>query len=342
MVTYVLLMRHGARNRDSSKPEALSDAGSAQTKEVADALAEMLEEVKGDDLYEISLTEIWRGHAPEVGATERIVDEALRKHGGLCTTSVKNELDPENFQPYSNAGLDTTLRDKLLNAPVPTESRGCGSPAILVIGQQPLLGWLAYQLVHEQVPIDRSELACIELADSWWKARSLWRRRLRVVFSWRWPLVSVRDGVLRWVISPTDDAALADIREKIRSKMEVAKLLSVFIIAAFGIALGTLFKTPSSSGTGSHWALNASAGVLMLSIILYLATMFAYDSLLMPTRFWGETPPSRKRPRSKRSRWLVWRPPSSAVWVLSDSPKITTTRPKITRTRPKSTSGNRI
>jgi hypothetical protein len=38
--------------------------------------------------------------------------------------------------------------------------------------------------------------------------------------------------------------------------------------------------------------------------------MYAYDTLLMPERFWGE-----RRPRRRR-RWLVDRPPSGSPWVL--------------------------
>ncbi|MCI0392741.1 MAG: hypothetical protein MOB07_28755 [Acidobacteria bacterium] len=34
----------------------------------------------------------------------------------------------------------------------------------------------------------------------------------------------------------------------------------------------------------------------------------------MPTRFWGEAKPPVNP--DQRPKWLVWRPPSSALWVL--------------------------
>ena len=43
--------------------------------------------------------------------------------------------------------------------------------------------------------------------------------------------------------------------------------------------------------------------------------MYAYDSLLMPTRFWGEKIPNDKE-RNKKRNWLPQRPPSSSIWIL--------------------------
>jgi hypothetical protein len=53
---------------------------------------------------------------------------------------------------------------------------------------------------------------------------------------------------------------------------------------------------------------------LFVATWLYLATVYHYDRLLMPTRFWGEA----KHPAdlARRPRWLVWRPPGSATWVV--------------------------
>ncbi len=79
--------------------------------------------------------------------------------------------------------------------------------------------------------------------------------------------------------------------------------------------LGSFIDKERIDYIGNHlWALQVSAGMFFVSIGLYLATMFAYDRLLMPKRFWGEKPPP-KEPQ-QRPTWLVWRPPSSAVWVL--------------------------
>jgi hypothetical protein len=65
-----------------------------------------------------------------------------------------------------------------------------------------------------------------------------------------------------------------------------------------------------------------SVGLALLgvAIILYLITMFFYDSLLMPRRFWhGDRPKSSRRrpanPTPKRKNQLA-RPPSSGTVVL--------------------------
>ena len=60
-------------------------------------------------------------------------------------------------------------------------------------------------------------------------------------------------------------------------------------------------------------ALRASTVLFFIALALFLATIYAYDRLLMPTRFWGEAPLPQN---NKRPKWLVWRPPSSSLWVL--------------------------
>jgi hypothetical protein len=57
-------------------------------------------------------------------------------------------------------------------------------------------------------------------------------------------------------------------------------------------------------------AVQIGFALLLAALALYLMTMYAYDRLLMPIRFWGEG--SRRRRRA----WLPARPPSSAAWVL--------------------------
>lgn len=62
--------------------------------------------------------------------------------------------------------------------------------------------------------------------------------------------------------------------------------------------------------------------LLMLSLGLFLAAMYAYDGLLMPRRFWGPPAPRRWgrvsiRGPGPEGRWLPRRPPGSAAWVLN-------------------------
>src|SRR5262249_16353261 len=88
------------------------------------------------------------------------------------------------------------------------------------------------------------------------------------------------------------------------------------LTASLGFLLGSLIDQSKLSrdppDPALRWWLYASLVCFLGSAMLYLATVYAYDRLLMPKRFWGE----RARPPHRRPRWLVWRPPSSAVWGL--------------------------
>ena len=166
---------------------------------------------------------------------------------------------------------------------------------VLVFGHQPLLGWIAHELTGKALPIARSEILCIAIEDK--------------------NLTKPRRGYLRWAISPTDDEVIKDLKDKIKSKMDTAKLLGGFITAVLGFLLASLVdKNKMDYLAGYEWALYVSAALFFAAVGLYLTTMYAYDRLLMPRRFWGATPPPEDS--AKRPKWLVWRPPSSAAWVL--------------------------
>lgn len=79
----------------------------------------------------------------------------------------------------------------------------------------------------------------------------------------------------------------------------------------------------------TYWAAvrGASLMAFAVAILLYLMTLFWYDRLLMPPRFWGiqirrrtqddptKVSPDRRRTQDDLPKVLL-RPPSSAVWVL--------------------------
>ena len=210
-----------------------------------------------------------------------------------------DELDPKAPRPHPDARSRRVFMQKVyreLN----------GDEAALIIGHQPALGWLCNDLtqaprlarmVHWHagpVPIDSSEVVCLSL---------------RSTNSDRWP----RGDVL-WTIHPGDKKAADDIREKIKSKMETAKLLAgvitLVLTALLGILLdqnkwtglqgcpsgrpastqGCLSITPFGFDTltlsGQH-GIQIVFGLLIAALALYLMTMYAYDSLLMPPRFWA-------------------------------------------------------
>lgn len=76
------------------------------------------------------------------------------------------------------------------------------------------------------------------------------------------------------------------LTDKIKSKMDVAKFFAGFISLLLGIALndiGNLMANPSNPGYFS-----AFLGVILLlfSLSMSIATLFAYDMLLMPRKYW--------------------------------------------------------
>jgi hypothetical protein len=118
--------------------------------------------------------------------------------------------------------------------------------------------------------------------------------------------------VLCWSISPADDD-LKELQEKIRSKMALANLLSAFITAGLGVFLAMLADEEKIDALGAQAPLAFGAALcFLLAVVLYLRTMFSYDSLLMPVRFWAESASGS----SHRPRWIVARPPSGAHWIL--------------------------
>jgi hypothetical protein len=113
-----------------------------------------------------------------------------------------------------------------------------------------------------------------------------------------------------------DMDAFEAVREKIGRKLDVAKTFGGLLTLALTVILGALLDPTKLPGFGDRlWALQVSAGLYLLSAVFFMSAMYAYDSLLMPRRFWGEAPAGRGEHRRSR-RWLVERPPSSSAWIL--------------------------
>jgi hypothetical protein len=162
------------------------------------------------------------------------------------------------------------------------------SNALLVVGHQPQMGWLSSYLSGDRrpgwrsgaVPLAASEVVCLRLRDK----DGQWR------------------GRLRWTLAPDDSKALDAVSDKVKGKMESAKLLSAVITLALTALLGVLLDSSRWSGLGSpkasignfsyggQAAIQVAFVLLLTALALYLLTMYSYDSLLMPTRFWAEDP----------------------------------------------------
>jgi hypothetical protein len=213
------------------------------------------------------------------------------------------DLDPQRFMTWQGtAPADNLVRElvELTNQ----ESREISvDRAVLIIGHMPQLGWLAARLMGNRprwmafvdgyltpLALQNGEVACIALTDP---------RRGRPA------------GRLRWTVGPDETTAIEDLRDKIKSKMDIAKLLGGFITLVLGGVVLAPGRLEELSRGGDQWAVYVAAVSFLIAIGLYLRTMYAYDTLLMPKRYWGEGVPGGRTPR-----WLVRRPPSSAAWIL--------------------------
>jgi phosphohistidine phosphatase SixA len=195
------------------------------------------------------------------------------------------QLAPKAFKPVDGKDRRAPAKaaaEMLKNAKMPGESN-----AVLVIGHEPHLAWIAYELAKKGIPIDRGELVCLSQPSKRWCK------------SWR----------LTWTIAPDDSQALAEVREKIRSKMDAAKVLGGFITALITFVLAQFLQ--HTAVNDATWVLRLITGALLFFAAgLYFVALFHFDTLLMPSRFWGS------KPSRRRASWLVARPPSSSAWVL--------------------------
>lgn len=284
MKRYLLIMRHSDHEEAGSgltRARRLTSNGRAKTAAVADRLAAVLS-ARGDGMALLGIET-----APSDEARETA--EAVWQRLDLDTAPRSNiDLSTDHLDHLAQKGQLRKLTGDLLGVMPPADSEGERGHALLVVGHQPMMGWIGHQLTGTAYPLARSEVLCIEVDVS-------------------------GKGRLRWALSPKDDQVVEQLREKIRSKMEIAKLLSAFISAGLGFLLSSLVDAARLEVVGDrHWAVSVSAALLFVAIGLYLATMYAYDSLLMPSRFWGEAPQNA----GKRPQWIVARPPSSVQWIL--------------------------
>jgi hypothetical protein len=189
------------------------------------------------------------------------------------------------------------------------QSRGCWPPALLIVGHDPQLGWIADRLTGEPVPIDRGELVCLGY-------RAVPTSRLGRLLESAKPRTRRRSShgwQLEWSIHPDDRKAVDAIQLKIKSKMESAKAMGAFATAlvTFVLTQAHIYAPRVATVKGGLWA--ASTVLLIVAAALFFASLFQYDVLLMPIRFWASPAPSE---RSRRPGWVVSRPPSSSAWVL--------------------------
>lgn len=179
------------------------------------------------------------------------------------------------------------------------KARRAETDAPLLVGNDPLIGWVASRLTRRPTPVARGELICLVRQPS---AGKRWR--------------------LLWTLSEDGEAEAEAVRTKIKSKMNTAAALGTVIVGLTTFVLqNSLPKEPTVWQWLACAALAASAG-------LYFATLFLYDTLQMPPRFWSSRFPSRLRgkgqpeeiwARLRQGHPSVARPPTSTARVLQAS-----------------------
>lgn len=266
----------------------LSATGFSETRAVAEGLKKHIEEA-GDGFH---LGGIISAPSDEAKATAQIVNEVFKSQ--FCV-EVAGLLDPKiaflrhNLKKIGSVDLAKKVKTAVDCAIMRLEPKPTKNQAILIIGHLPILGWLGHDLSGEAHPMVHSELLCLERQDK------------------------SKNRHLRWTISPFNAQAIEDLKEKIRSKMDIAKLLSSFLGAGLSFLLATMANPLAAQGLGDHiWPFLVGSLSLLVALGFFLWTMCSYDTLLMPHYLWAETPRGPIIPPA----WVVERPPSSASWIL--------------------------
>src|SRR5262249_2760287 len=86
------------------------------------------------------------------------------------------------------------------------------------------------------------------------------------------------------------------------------------VLAGFATAILATVLLDVPKGSPQRTLTFAAAAALALAAVLLVGTLFAYDRLMMPTRFWRTG--RLARVSDPLHAWPVWRPPSSAAWLL--------------------------
>lgn len=332
----LLLMRHGAGIKPGQDPAkepsgpdgVLTAAGYREAQAVGHYLAETLTSSLSDCcqaavLYALPPPDLaggthrggwrWLQRKPtlpasgEPEATAKVVARYLAQ-AGIRLTSLKPwpVMLPSPVRPLTDESRTQIRRAaEELSTAVPSGEHGL----VLVVANSPQIDWVAEELLGKPVAIGRGEVIGISQ-----------RHRRRP-----WSVRESRD--LLWTIGPSEESAITDLRDKIRSKMDTAKFLGAFITALVTFVLGKRFDT--HAGTALNTGLLNVQGILWLvtivglgfAALLCFAAVAYYDGLLMPVRFWESSARrSRLRPRSSSgARGPVRRPPSSAAWILKQN-----------------------
>ena len=278
---WLFLMRHAEQNQGR-----LTEAGRKGIGEVAARFVEWLEPAtdRPDSIAVLS------ADTPESKATARELRRQIAQAAAKRTLRARRAMDRLNWTndeqrfrevitKCTNDANDRSARDALLK-----QLNGASSP-VLLVANDPLVSLLVTELRSARlfsVPtaVTKSELVCLRSRD---------RGK-----GWR----------LEWSLAPFESENEAALLEKIKSKMSIATALGGLIVA---LLTGLVKDGIPATANAWRWA---ACLCLLVAGVLYFATLFLYDTLQMPARFWA---PTAARPSWP---WLPSRPPTPAGRVI--------------------------
>jgi phosphohistidine phosphatase SixA len=294
---FIFLMRHAEHEHGT-----LTSVGAAEVAQVAERFSEWLQvRSTAIDWYFSSASEVrqtasvfLRRLAAGFGADANPEPFRVAKSpadaadgGAFPNGLVDNQIDFGAYEPDPTAILN------LLHA-LKESSNEAVSP--LLVGNDPLISWLASKLCKEDFAVSRGELVCFEAT-----SRGQWRPA--------------------WTVDPNGEKTYDAIVSKIESKMNSAKVLGAVITALLVFLIQNVIRDRPV------WLEWTSLGALATSAGMYFAALFLYDGLLMPPRYWASAIPARRSPRwstramkrIKEGRPGLERPPSSSARVLQQA-----------------------
>src|SRR5262249_3880201 len=294
---YVILVRHAKRDHGTSRDESKQSMAGwtpslvhAESKFETEGLPRTLAFAHRlvDELGNVKVARIW--HSPHIVAAQ-----TAEAYAWGIRARTQRECSPE---PIPNLDPDTGSADSVATHLRPLTTSGTleAGSAILLVGHQPMLTVLARALAGRRLPagtlpLGSSEVACLEMRNG-------------------------RAVALLWMLTEKPPGLRADLKDKIKSKYDVAK----FFLGAFVVNAGFLLSS-TVWGVQNAWA---KAAVLvgfvlpLVALALTAAPLVSYDALLMPTEFWtGASAGARAKRQSLRPKpWSVLRPPSQDQIVL--------------------------
>jgi hypothetical protein len=315
-IRFVLLMRHAAPGKIDR-----------QTLDVAQGLRTYIHETNSVSSLRLDLGRCFRPMSGAAATTAEILGTVLPLRTEHLPFDGIDALDPNASiaNPYigrvrgkrrCQMRQQRDLLERILNENVRPEEN-----AVMIVGHSPQIDWLLHELVRPRFlsrlayyrhSFASAEILCVDRRPQLW---GIIPRRGRVI----------------WSLAPTTDRETELLlRDKIKGKMESAKLLGSIVGAGAALVLAGFhelaFGWPKTMDDFARWLrlphvpdldderlafFGASIFLLMVASGLYWSAYLSYDRLLMPTGFWSSAEPPRPRWRG-----IVWRPPSSSLLIM--------------------------